>query len=429
MSADSSTSVPPHLPYASVAVRQVRTGSQLPVSAARSVVPAFITDLLLLLGVVVIGFGVAWTAREVGGAAGRIYILLATIVVICVTAVLLRRGAQHGRPAMWATLVCIGWGVVAALWVPGLLLNLVKDSSWAEGVFTAETTPSLIVTMLAVQALVSVIVLLPAILVPECVRGWARGFFTAAGAGLGFGGMQAVLILSGRHLVGLDSDAGLAASLHAMSLPVLQAFGSGWGGLVLGVALVKGRKRLWFAWPVAVVISAFCSALVAGLIRARALCREVNSHDWCVGSEPQSWIVAVVAATTSVFVVAIAVTVSAMGYRRARLRAAAMVGLVDHGWYTEAEAEALSTRPARRRLLAWSRRRGAAAQARSVISTADALIALRLEIEDLADPLPSPAAPRAGLVEEQDGLLQRSLSARESLRTAVAHGPGGWTAS
>jgi hypothetical protein len=63
------------------------------------------------------------------------------------------------------------------------------------------------------------------------------------------------------------------------------------------------------------------------------------------------------------------------------------------------------------------------------MATADHLIQLRLEIEDLPDPQPRPHDPRPGLVAEQDAALKRSLSARESLRTAVAHGPGGWTAS
>lgn len=429
MSADSTTTDSPHLPHPPIAVRQVRTGEQSAVSVSRSVVPAFIADLVLLAAAIATGFGVAWSAREVGGTAGRIYVLVASLLVIAITAWLLRRGAQHGRPALWATLVCIGWGIVAALWVPNLLLNLVPHSGWSEGVFTGDTTPTLLLTTFAVQALVSVVILVPAILVPECVRGWARGFSTAAAAGLGYGGMQAVLVLSGRHLVGLDSDAGLAASLNAMSLPVTQAFVSGWGGLVLGVLLTKGRKRLVFGWPLAVLISTAAASLASGLIRARVLCHGEHTYDWCEGRELESWITGLTAATTAVLVLGIVLTATAMGYRKARLRVAAMTSLVRHGWYTEDEALALSTRPARARLLTWSRRRGATAQARSVISTADALMAIRMEIEDLADPLPSPTIPRAGLVEEQFALLQRSLSARESLRTAVAHGPGGWTAS
>jgi hypothetical protein len=242
--------------------------------------------------------------------------------------------------------------------------------------------------------------------------------------------MQAILVLNGRHLVGLNTDVSLFATTHGMWLPVLQAFATGWGGMLLGRSLVKGRRRLWLGWPLAVVL-AWAGALVFGaVIRASALCRtDIASASWCSGGEPNHVVAVFAWVGSAIILICIAVTAAALGGRHARLRAAAMEGLVTDGWYTRSEAAALSRRPARRALVTWATQRGGRAQARHFVATADDLMAMRMEIEDLPDPQPTPQDPRPGLLAEQDSTLKRSLSARESLRTAVAHGPGGWTAA
>jgi hypothetical protein len=429
MSSHPRTSGFPHLPFAPVAVRQVRTGHHEPVSTALSLIPALLADLALLAAAAGAGFGVARLAEAWDGTAGRSLVLIVTVIVVATTAYFLRRAALHGRPPLWATLVCIGWGLVAALWVPRVLIGLLPGVGWSEGVFTADTVGGLVVSAVVVQALLMAIVVLPALVAPGSLRGWARGFTTGAAVGLGYGGMQAVLVLTGGHLVGLTADAGPIGSMHVMAMPVLQAFVCGWGGILVGVALTRGTRGLLWGWPLGVVGSGLASTLLGGTLRARALCRSTQEPSWCVDQEPATTVFVVIAVTATLLTMAVAVTAACLGWRRARLRALALEGLVAHGWYTEAEALVLTTRPARRQLLAWSARRGGRAQARSVLTTADHLIEVRLEIEDLADPLPSPAAPRAGLVAEQEALLQRTLTARESLRRSVAQGPGGWTAS
>jgi hypothetical protein len=420
----------PHLPQAPILVTDVRLAATPRVSAARTLLPALIADLLLLLIGAVATVGVSFAAHHASEGVGRLLILAGTFVVIIIAALLLRRGAKHGRPAMWATMVCIAWGVLAAMWVPGFILNSVPGTAWSQGVFTGESVPAVVGNAVLVQALLFIGVLIPALLAPETLRGWARGFFTAAAVGLGYGGMQAVLVLSGRHLVGLASDAGIFASAHGMWLPVLQAFASGWGGMVLGLALRQGKRSLFYGWPIGVVVAAVVALVFGSVIRARALCQaDVGSASWCHGSEPDHTAVVFAWISTCLLAVALAVTTAALGRRHADLRSRAMEGLVANGWYTPDEAQAFSERPSRKAFLAWAGQRGGRAQARHVMATADHLIQLRLEIEDLPDPQPRPHDPRPGLVAEQDAALKRSLSARESLRTAVAHGPGGWTAS
>jgi len=91
------------------------------------------------------------------------------------------------------------------------------------------------------------------------------------------------------------------------------------------------------------------------------------------------------------------------------------------GWFDESEAAQLSSPAARREGLRWAARRRASAQYRHVVSTADALARARRRVQAR----PRDVARRA----QEARLLARSQSAREALRSAVIHGPGGWTAN
>ncbi|MDR2255850.1 MAG: PrsW family intramembrane metalloprotease [Arthrobacter sp.] len=91
------------------------------------------------------------------------------------------------------------------------------------------------------------------------------------------------------------------------------------------------------------------------------------------------------------------------------------------GWYTEQEVATLASPRARRETGRWAANRGAKAQWRHVVATADALAVIRQR--QRMNP------GNAAIDAEQARLLHRSLTAREALRAAVSTGPGGWTAT
>ena len=181
-----------------------------------------------------------------------------------------------------------------------------------------------------------------------------------------------------------------------------------------GRALLTAGDIVWPALCVLALTAVALAVTLAVLGRGDFL-----PPAWEVGTGP-AWPALLVA--WGVVVAALALAGSrAFGLHRLRSRRRDVLAqLAEAGWYELSEAQEYASPSARRAGRRWAARRGAGAQYAHVVATAQELARAQARCT---------ARPRdARRHAERDRLLTQSHSAREALRTAVAHGPGGWTA-
>lgn len=238
----------------------------------------------------------------------------------------------------------------------------------------------------------------------------ARRWFLGPVDGIVYGGLIGAGLAFSENILYLtdsmgDGSLGLTWLLRGLLSPFAHVLFTAWTGAAVGWASERRRSLILPAW-----LGGLCLAIVA-----HALWNGLASG-WFFGN----FLVGYGLLQVPFFAGAI-VTCIVLVRRERRLCMQALRAYAAKGWYTQEEITALSTPALRRESKRWAARRGATAQMTSIIRTADALATVhqRIAARGLTPQLEA----------EQNELLHRSLTARESLRSAVAHGAGGWTAA
>lgn len=238
----------------------------------------------------------------------------------------------------------------------------------------------------------------------------ARRYFHGPVDGIVYGGLIGAGLAFTENILYLSSamdDGTLLQTWVGRGLlsPFAHVLFTAWTGAAVGWAAERRRGLIFPAWLLGLLLAILGHALWNGL--ASDLFFDGFFTGYLVLQVP--------------FFVGAVLTCLLLARRERRLNKDSLQAYTAAGWYLPQEATALATPAMRRESLRWAARRGGRHQMRSVIRTADALATVHQRI--------SARGPEPELLHEQAELLQRSLTARESLRRAVAQGPGGWTAS
>lgn len=300
------------------------------------------------------------------------------------------------EPAHWVILALL-WGggasIVGSLVIGGLLDTTLRLSDTASSVILAPGVEE-IMKGLGVLLLLGV--------ARRHFHGPVDGIVYGGLIGAGFAFTENILYLAGAMQEGGLVETWLGRGLLS---PFAHVLFTAWTGALVGWATERRRGFIFPAWLAGLVLAVVGHALWNGV-----------ATDLFFGNFFVGYVVLQVP-----FFVGAVLTCVWLARRERRLNQQSLEAYTRAGWYLPQEAAALSTPAMRRESLRWAARRGARPQMRSVVRTADALATVQQRI--------AARGPEPVLLAEQAELLQRSLTARESLRGAVAHGPGGWTAS
>lgn len=377
------------MPVAPVQVAPVRT-TEAAVRRGGGVITAWI--LLGVAALVMAGFlllAVGPAATVVSGLLGLIPLAICLVGLRWVD-------RWDPEPARWVILALL-WGGGAATFGSLIIEGLVGAA-----LNLGETASAVVLAPVVEEVMKGLGVLLLVLVARRYFHGPVDGIVYGGLIGAGLAFTENILYLSSALQDGSVLQTWVGRGLLG---PFAHVLFTAWTGAAVGWATERRRGLIFPAWLGGLVLAILGHALWNGLAS------NLLFGNFLVGY----------AVLQVPFFVGAVITCVLLARRERRLTKDSLQAYTQAGWYLPQEAVALSTPAMRRESLRWAAKRGARPQMRSVIRTADALAAEHQRIRA--------RGPEPELLSHQAELLQRSLSARESLRGAVAHGPGGWTAS
>lgn len=349
---------------------------------------------------IVLGLAAWWVGRFLLGVLGVETTIVTGLVALVPLALcfLALRYIDRWDPEPWRLVaVAVLWGAA-----PSVLIAL-----FAGGLFEGAATTAwgeLAIAPVTEEIAKGLGLLLLAVLARRHLHGAVDGVVYGGLIGAGFAFTENILYFSAALSQGGDAFGATVFGRGVLS-PFAHVLFTAMTGAAVGWATerVKGFGGLFAAWLVGLVPAMAChyawNALASGVT-------------------PLSFEAGYLFTQVPLFLGAVIVALLLV-VRERRLTVSALKDYEAAGWYTPQEVATLSSPRARRETSRWAGSRGAKAQWRHVVRTADALAVVRQR--QRMNP------GQASIDQDQATLLHTSLTAREALRSAVGHGPGGWT--